>query len=56
MAQLGQLKNLTSLTMSFNSDWAVKWFAGTTMLEELANLDKLEVLKLVISKTVHQII
>ena len=50
MAKLGQIKNLTCLTMSFNSNpLAVQGKEGAKMLEDLAKLDKLEVLNLVIS-------
>ena len=50
MTKLGQLKNLTSLSMYFSSDAsAVNRFSGAQMLEELAKLDKLEVLNLRIS-------
>ena len=49
MAKLGRLKNLTSLTMSFHTETNVmNGYAGAKMLEELANLNKLEVLNLVI--------
>jgi len=49
MAKLGRLKNLTSLTMSFHTETNVmNGYAGAKMLEELANLDRLEVLNLVI--------
>ena len=47
MTKLGQLKNLTYLSMNFNTEaLAVNGYAGAKMLEELAKLDKLEVLKL----------
>ena len=50
MAKLGQMKNLSCLTMDFNSDaLKVNGYAGAKMLEDLAKLDKLEVLNLVIS-------
>ena len=50
MAKLGQMKNLTFLSMSFRSDTlAVNGYAGVEMLLELAKLDKLEVLNLWIS-------
>ena len=50
MAKLGQMKNLTSLTMTFSSDaLTVKRYAGPKMLEDLAKLEKLEVLNLEIS-------
>ena len=45
MTKLGQLKNLTCLTMNFNTEE----LAGAKLLEELARLEKLEVLKLRIS-------
>ena len=41
MEKLGQLKNLTCLTMSFSSN-----ASGVNRLEKLAKLDKLEVLNL----------
>ena len=47
MKKLGSLKNLTRLSLSFNSDpKSVNSYIGANMLEELANLDQLEVLKL----------
>ena len=47
MSKLGSLKNLTRLSMSFNSDSkSANSYAGAEMLEELKNLDKLEVLNL----------
>ena len=47
MGKLGGLKNLTSLTMSFNTEAnPLNGYAGAKMLEELANLEKLEVLNL----------
>ena len=50
MAKLGQIKNLTSLTMRFSSEsLAVNGYAGAKMLEQLAKLDKLEVLNLAIT-------
>ena len=50
MSQLGQMKNLTCLTMSFNSEaLTVNWYAGAKILKDLAKLQKLEVLNLEIS-------
>ena len=47
VAKLGSLKNLTRLSLSFNSDSkSANSYAGAEMLEELKNLDKLEVLNL----------
>ena len=50
MSKLGCLENLSSLALSFNSKPnAVNGYAGAKMLKELANLDQLEKLKLVIA-------
>ena len=50
MAKLGQMKNLTSLTLKVNTDAKqVYSYEGAKILEELAKLDKLEVLNLRIS-------
>ena len=47
MSKLGTLRNLTRLSLSFNSDSkSANSYAGAEMLEELKNLDKLEVLNL----------
>ena len=52
MSNLGCLENLSSLALSFNSKPnAVNGYAGAKMLKELANLDQLEKLKLVICST-----
>ncbi len=49
-AKLGRLKNLRRLTLTLNTDSkAVNSYAGAKMLEELANLDQLEVLNLVLT-------
>ena len=49
VAKLGSLKNLTRLSLSFNSDSkSANSYVGAEMLEELKNLDQLEVLTLVI--------
>ena len=51
MAQLGRMKNLTLLTMTFYSDESDR-FAGVEMLEEIGKLDNLEELDLnIISRT-----
>ena len=51
MAKLGSLQNLRSLTFSFSSEaYAVNFYKGAKMLEELKNLDQLEVLKLRITR------
>ena len=52
MAKLGSLQNLRSLTFSFSSviALAVNSYKGAKVLEELANLDQLEVLKLRITR------
>jgi len=50
MAKLGQMKNLTSLTLEVNTDAKqVYSYEGAKILEEIAKLDKLEVLNLGIS-------
>ena len=53
MAKLGSLQNLRSLTFSFSSSsviaLAVNSYKGAKVLEELANLGQLEVLKLSIT-------
>merc|ERR1719282_1510760 len=49
MAKLGSMKNLTRLSFSLNTDSkSANSYAGAEMLEEFKNLDKLEVLNLVI--------
>ena len=53
MSKLGCLENLSSLALSFNSKPnAVNGYAGVKMLKELANLDQLEKLKLVIAHNI----
>ena len=47
MAKLGGLENLKSLTLTFSTEpKAVNSHAGANMLEELANLNQQEELKL----------